>query len=719
MPGGRDFCVEGGERSGSDFPGKQPDERASGGDGESIGDPSQTGDARAGPGMGAGKQLQRIPLATEGSIYTPPRQSKRKALSISPPQNISAGYGACVTPNTRNISVVDYFWNEEKGQSTEKKRQKTEVATNTTKGTTLSKSDRLQRKVLELLKRLDKETGNLQKLVRENRNTKVEIKEEVEKVRSTATQIMTRDLMSILANLDTKEVTMVAETADVGLQTSMEGGDKLEAKANTVSFGTQTEDVSKTIDMEVIKTELANSKKNYERFALINRIGNWPKECFEMTQTIDGHISSMPTRAGSATLIGNTAEGREKAKRQSERQGELKEMTEAGCVAGELKYIIERYSKVLCEKDDDMDTEQTKINVAGVIEEGRGPPETYKMIDRMMRLAKKHGVQELYVNPMGIKEPKTLRRILEYVGRDLQIKTIVFREQRWAVDTNSSEEWETKINPKRRETIVIHTDSENAEMSYANVMKRLRNGINVTDVGVHVAECRKAKGGIELKITERKQGAATQFIKEIDKVMSGQVAAKKTERRIQMLIKDLEDGVDREEISEAIDRAFGITKKEEIEVRDPRPPQYGKGPCSAIVIAPCSIARQLLDLSKIKIGWKRCRIAELVTPPRCYKCQTFGHTAYECKENSSKKRKCLKCGDEDHVARECKNALKCYVCGTPGHRADSMSCEKYRTAVSLARNKTNNNPNKKPGTSKVKATGENATTAHETNSSKP
>ena len=46
----------------------------------------------------------------------------------------------------------------------------------------------------------------------------------------------------------------------------------------------------------------------------------------------------------------------------------------------------------------------------------------------------------------------------------------------------------------------------------------------------------------------------------------------------------------------------------------------------------------------------------ILNPARCYKCQKFGHTKFNCRKNEV----CTKCGQEDHTgSQECKNEAKC------------------------------------------------------------
>ena len=62
----------------------------------------------------------------------------------------------------------------------------------------------------------------------------------------------------------------------------------------------------------------------------------------------------------------------------------------------------------------------------------------------------------------------------------------------------------------------------------------------------------------------------------------------------------------------------------------------------------------------IRVGYYRVAVSQFIlNPVRCYKCQMFGHTKFNCRKNEV----CTKCGQEDHTdSQECKNEAKCVDC---------------------------------------------------------
>ena len=61
----------------------------------------------------------------------------------------------------------------------------------------------------------------------------------------------------------------------------------------------------------------------------------------------------------------------------------------------------------------------------------------------------------------------------------------------------------------------------------------------------------------------------------------------------------------------------------------------------------------------IRVGYYRVAVSQFIPNPiKCYKCQKFGHTKFNCSKNEV----CNKCVQEDHTdSQECKNESTCVV----------------------------------------------------------
>ena len=84
----------------------------------------------------------------------------------------------------------------------------------------------------------------------------------------------------------------------------------------------------------------------------------------------------------------------------------------------------------------------------------------------------------------------------------------------------------------------------------------------------------------------------------------------------------------------------------------------------------------------IKVGYYRVAVSQFIpNPVRCYKCQKFGHTKFNCRKNEV----CTKCGQEDHTdSKECKNEAKCVNCQGK-HASNDKECRKYKEEKEIQR----------------------------------
>ena len=84
----------------------------------------------------------------------------------------------------------------------------------------------------------------------------------------------------------------------------------------------------------------------------------------------------------------------------------------------------------------------------------------------------------------------------------------------------------------------------------------------------------------------------------------------------------------------------------------------------------------------IRVGYYRVAVSQFIpNPVRCYKCQKFGHTKFNCRKNEV----CNKCGQEDHTdSQECKNEAKCVNC-QGNHASNDKSCPKWKEEKDIQR----------------------------------
>ena len=84
----------------------------------------------------------------------------------------------------------------------------------------------------------------------------------------------------------------------------------------------------------------------------------------------------------------------------------------------------------------------------------------------------------------------------------------------------------------------------------------------------------------------------------------------------------------------------------------------------------------------IRVGYYRVAVSQFIPNPiRCYKCQKFGHTKFNCRKNEV----CNKCGKEDHTdSEECTNEAKCVNC-QGNHASNDKTCPKWKEEKEIQR----------------------------------
>ena len=92
--------------------------------------------------------------------------------------------------------------------------------------------------------------------------------------------------------------------------------------------------------------------------------------------------------------------------------------------------------------------------------------------------------------------------------------------------------------------------------------------------------------------------------------------------------------------------------------------------------------RPLSKLSPFAVNKATVAVSQFIPNPiRCYKCQKFGHTKFNCRKNEV----CNKCGNEDHTdSQECTNEAKCVNC-QGNHASNDKTCPKWKEEKEIQR----------------------------------
>ena len=277
-----------------------------------------------------------------------------------------------------------------------------------------------------------------------------------------------------------------------------------------------------------------------------------------------------------------------------------------------------------------------------------------------------------------------LRKIVECAMQKFGTNMILLISKKEAAGVQNKTEQEatrsqhtTKEAKKPRTTLRI---SPYDGQTFASVLKEIKKNIDIEEMGVEIERIHQLKNGdLQMKIKEKSKGAIDHFKKSTEGALKDKATTKMSnEHRKSVLIKNIVNNTTEEDILGAISL---VTDDRTIKIHSLKANRDGSS-MNAIVSANLDSANTLIMLQKIKIGWVRCNIKEIVDLKQCTKCKRYGHNTRTCTyTHKDLQGKCYKCSQEGHIAKNCNNEQFCYICETAGHVASSYRCPIYRNTV--------------------------------------
>ncbi|XP_057656717.1 uncharacterized protein LOC130894134 [Diorhabda carinulata] len=222
------------------------------------------------------------------------------------------------------------------------------------------------------------------------------------------------------------------------------------------------------------------------------------------------------------------------------------------------------------------------------------------------------------------------------------------------------------------ESLFINTGDKN----FSDVLKNIKNVVNVEKIGVKVETVRKTGGG-DLLVKIKGQGAAERLKEEIKSRIGTKMDMTVKRKESVFTVMEVDPSITPSELKEVVCEWTGIDR-EEIEVRGMRESRGG-GQTATLAIRE-ERAAALRSAQKIKVHWQYCSVKERFTPLRFYRCLEYGHSTYNC-SGKDRSRCCFKCIKEGHRAQECQNEAWCLSCDDKGNRTDTMACPKHTNIV--------------------------------------
>ena len=212
---------------------------------------------------------------------------------------------------------------------------------------------------------------------------------------------------------------------------------------------------------------------------------------------------------------------------------------------------------------------------------------------------------------------------------------------------------------KRSSSIIINSKTKRAhqptesvivspgEMTYADLLKNIRDNVNGEDLGVRILNARKNNEG---QLVMKVKGPTNALTNTLKKAIPG---ATTTIRAVMttMHIRDLEEEVTDNDIELGIKKALPPDMTQKIVVKSIRPAYNSTS--RATVQVPPDAARLLEKRGHIQVGLISARIRIRTENQRCPRCWKDGHSYRECKGEDMRNR-CFRCHQEGHQKADCK-----------------------------------------------------------------
>lgn len=254
-------------------------------------------------------------------------------------------------------------------------------------------------------------------------------------------------------------------------------------------------------------------------------------------------------------------------------------------------------------------------------------------------------------------------------------------------------EWQKVRSKTERRTRMVRPDAlvikVNGNLSYADILKQVKNDPKLKHLGENVRSIRKTgRGELLLQLNKSAHENVNIFKHSVENTLGSSAEVRALTHEIFVEIKDIDEITTGEDVLEALRNVSDNFESLTLSCIKSIRKAYG-GTQTATIALSAGLANHLIKTSKIRIGWVVCRIREKIRPIRCYKCFDFGHTTHKCKSQLDYSDKCLQCGGIGHKIGMCPNKPSCLLCKKENengdHVAGCMACPYYKKAVQLLR----------------------------------
>lgn len=228
--------------------------------------------------------------------------------------------------------------------------------------------------------------------------------------------------------------------------------------------------------------------------------------------------------------------------------------------------------------------------------------------------------------------------------------------QKSEVGRNASRLGNNKRVPRERQpprsaavSIKVNTDT----LSYAEAIRKARNGVSLSDLGIKESRIRyAANGSVLVEIPGAEGGNKADILKEkLAGVFGDQAVVTRPVVKGDLRLSGFDDSISSAEVAEVVAEASACNYRD-VKVGQIR--MLSNGLCTVWLQCPLAAAIKVAELGKLRIGWTIARIELLKARAiRCFKCWKQGHLRNNCKSTVDRTRTCYRCGIEGHPAKTC------------------------------------------------------------------
>lgn len=153
--------------------------------------------------------------------------------------------------------------------------------------------------------------------------------------------------------------------------------------------------------------------------------------------------------------------------------------------------------------------------------------------------------------------------------------------------------------------------------SYAEILKSVKEGVSLEDVGVQVKKIQKTQAGaMRLSVVETTPGGRQKLLQKIEEALPKEANIRVAVQTKCIIITDIEEDVEADEVKSALAAEVGV------ECGSIRLSQFRmsmRGTKSVTAFLPTVAAENAIKMKRMKLGWTSCLIRERIDPPLCGK----------------------------------------------------------------------------------------------------